>query len=339
MALAAAFGLSLLLTLILTPLGIRLAWAVGYLDHPEARKLHTSATALLGGVIVFTCALAGWATTLAFERRPAGSEAVFLVLGALVALVLGLWDDRFGMRPSLKLLGQAAAAVALMASGAIPPLGLPVAVEVFLTVVALIALMNAVNFLDNMNGMVAGLAAVLLVGFAITSWQRGAVGVATAQLALAGACVGFLRYNFPRAKIFLGDAGSLFLGYSLGASAVLAFRGAPAGWGRVGPLLMLAYPAFDIVFVVVNRLREGRKVYEGGKDHTNHRLSRVIQCPKRTVLLLWVSGAALSASGLAILRLNQPAPTLLLSGLWTALFLWSGWRLSSIPAYPPNPAR
>ena len=340
MALAAAFGLSLLLTLIVTPLGIRLAWAVGYLDHPEARKLHTSATALLGGVIVFTCALAGWAAALAFEGRPAGSEAVFLVLGALVALLLGLWDDRFGMRPSLKLLGQATAAVVLMASGAIPPLGLPVAVEVFLTVIALIALMNAVNFLDNMNGMVSGLAAVLLVGFAITSWQRGAVGVAAAQLALAGACVGFLRYNFPRATIFLGDAGSLFLGYSLGASAVLAFRGAPAGWGRVGPLLMLAYPAFDIVFVVVNRLREGRKVYEGGKDHTNHRLSRVIQCPKRTVLLLWVSGAALSASGLAILRLNRPAPTLLLLGLWTALFLWSGWRLSSIPAYPAqSPAR
>lgn len=338
MALAAAFALSLVLALIATPLGVRFAWRIGYLDHPEARKLHTSATALLGGVVVFLCALCGWGAALLVSRRPAGSEAAFLVLGAFVALLLGLIDDRLGMRPSIKLLGQATAAVVLMASGAIPPLGLPVAVEVFLTLIALIALMNAVNFLDNMNGMVGGLSAVLLVGFAYTSWQRGAVGVAAAQLAIAGACVGFLRYNFPRATIFLGDAGSLFLGYSLGASAVLAFRGAEAGWGRVGPILMLAYPAFDMIFVVVNRLREGRKVYEGGKDHTNHRLASVIQCPKRTVLLLWLNGAALCASGLAILRLNRPAPTLLLSGLWMALFLWSGWRLSSIPVHRPNPA-
>src|SRR5436190_14649046 len=119
MALAAAFILSLLLALIATPLGIRFAWAVGYLDHPEARKLHTSATALLGGVVVFTCALAGWALALALTQRPAGGEPAFLVAGASIALLLGLWDDRFGMRPSLKLLGQASAAVAFMASGAI----------------------------------------------------------------------------------------------------------------------------------------------------------------------------------------------------------------------------
>jgi UDP-GlcNAc:undecaprenyl-phosphate GlcNAc-1-phosphate transferase len=337
MALAAAFLLSFVFALIATPLAIRLAWVTGYLDHPEARKLHTSATALLGGGAVLACALAGWGAALAIAGRPAGRESIFLVLGALVAFLLGLWDDRFGMRPTIKLLGQGTAAAVLMASGAIPPLGLPVALEVFITLVALIALMNAVNFLDNMNGMVGGLAAVLLVGFSLTSWQRGAIGVAAAQLALAGACVGFLRYNFPRAKIFLGDAGSLFLGYSLGASAVLAFRAAPAGWGRVGPLLMLAYPAFDMVFVVINRIREGRKIYEGGKDHTNHRLARVIRW-KRTVLLLWLSGAALCASGLAILRLNRPTPALLLSGLWSVLFLWSGWKLSSIPAHPRSPA-
>lgn len=337
-AILVSFALSLLLVLMLGPLGIRFAWAVGYLDQPEARKLHTRATALLGGPVVFVAAVAGWLVALGLAHRPPGNEAACLVLGALVALVVGLWDDRFGMRPSLKLLGQGAAAVMVMLSGAIPPLGLPVALEVFITLVALVSLMNAVNFLDNMNGMVGGLAAVLLAGFAVTSWQRGAIGVAAAQLALAGACLGFLRYNFPSARMFLGDAGSLFLGYSLGASAVLAFRAAPAGWGRLGPLLMLGYPAFDMIFVVISRLREGRKVYEGGKDHTNHRLSRVIQCPKRTVLLIWFSMAALCASGLVILRLNQPLPALLLSGLWTGLFLWSGWKLSSIPAYPRSPA-
>ena len=336
MMLAAAFLAGLALALALTPLGIRLARALGYLDHPEARKLHTSATALLGGVVVFVAALAAWIGVSLALHRPAHSGGVYLFAGALVALLLGLWDDRFGMRPELKLLGQAAAGGALLASGCVPDLGLPFPIEVALALVAIIALMNAVNFLDNMNGMVGGLAALTLAAFAWDSAGRGAVGLAAAQLALAGACAGFLPYNFPRARIFLGDAGSLLLGYSLAASAMLAFSASPRGWGRAGPMLILAYPAFDLVFVVVTRLRDGRKVYAGGKDHTTHRLASVLRCPKKTVLLLWLSGAALCVSGLVVLKLNRPLPTLLLSGLWTMFLVWLGMRLSSVPV-PPRP--
>ena len=339
MVLAAAFLFALILSLVLTPLGTRAAWAIGYLDHPEARKLHTSATALLGGAVVFVSALISWGAVQA-AGHVAGDRRVMLVIaGALVALGLGLWDDRFGMNPVVKLAGQAAAAGTLLASGAVPDLGLPQGVNAVLALVALMALMNAVNFLDNMNGMVGGLSAISLVGFAWASAARGAEGLAAAQLAVAGACVGFLRYNFPRARIFLGDAGSLFLGYSLGASALLAFDSAPQGWGRVGAVLILAYPAFDMFFVVANRLRDGRKIYVGGKDHSNHRLASVIQCQTTTVILLWLSGAALCASGLAVLRLNQPFPALSLSGLWIVLFLWAGLRLSSVPIKPARPVR
>lgn len=329
--LAASFLLALALALLLTPVGIRVAWMVGYLDHPEARKLHTAATPLLGGVVVFVAAVSAWLVIAALLRRPAHSGGVYLFAGALVALLLGLWDDRHGMRPWIKLLGQAAAGGTLLASGRVPDIGLPFPLEVALTLVALIAVMNATNFLDNMNGMIGGLAAIALAAFAWTSASRGAVGLAAAQLALAGACVGFLPYNFPRARIFLGDAGSLLLGYSLGASALLELAASPPGWGRLGPPLMLAFPAFDLVFVVVNRLREGRRIYVGGKDHTNHRLASVIQCPKKTVLLLWLNGAALSASGLAVLSLNRPLPALLLWGLWTILLVWAGVKLSAVP--------
>ena len=109
---------------------------------------------------------------------------------------------------------------------------------------------------------------------------------------------------------------------------------------RAGPLLMLAYPAFDLIFVVVTRLRDGRKVYAGGKDHTTHRLASVLRCPKKTVLLLWLSGAALCASGLVVLKLDQLLPTLLLSGLWTIFLVWLGMRLSSVPVplRPPGSA-
>jgi UDP-GlcNAc:undecaprenyl-phosphate GlcNAc-1-phosphate transferase len=337
--LGSAFAAAVLLSLLLTPLGIRLAWVTGYLDHPEARKLHTSATALLGGAVVFAVALAVWLCAHLILNRPADSEATFLVAGAMVALGLGLWDDRFGMNPLLKLAGQAAAAGILLVSGAVPDFGLGFPWDGMIAVLGIVALMNAVNFLDNMNGMVAGLAAIALAGFGWLSAERGASGLAAAQFAASGACVGFLRYNFPKARVFLGDAGSLFLGYSLGASAMLALGAIPRGWNWAGVLLILAYPAFDMIFVVVNRLREGRKVYVGGKDHSNHRIARLLRCQKTTVIWIWVSGAALCASGLAVLSLNRPEVTLLLSGLWIILFLGMGLRLSSEPSLPHDPPR
>lgn len=334
----AALPVALLASYLVMPLVVRAAWAIGYLDHPEARKLHTSATALLGGAGVFAVALTTWAVAMPLmPHSPSDWEAYYLLFGAAIALGLGLWDDRFGMSPSIKMLGQAAAATMIVAGGAVPQLGLPAGVEGILALVALVALMNAVNFLDNMNGMVGGLAAISLLAFAWTSLERGANGVAAAQLALAGACLGFLPHNFPRARLFLGDAGSLLLGYSLGASALLAMKGAPPGWGQAGPVLMLAYPAFDLIFVVVTRLRDGRPVQQGGKDHSNHRLASVLKCPIRTVLLIWASTAVLCAAGIATLRLNSPTPTLLLSVPSTILLFWSGLRLSSVPIARPAP--
>ena len=331
-----ALALAALLCWLLVPLGIRLAWSVGWLDHPEARKLHTSATAVLGGAVVFVAAVIAWGFTLSrIPHSPADWEAWYLLAGAALTLGVGMWDDRFGMEPGVKMLGQAAAATMLIAGRLVPHVGLPIGIEAAITLVALVALMNAVNFLDNMNGMVSGLAAIALLGFAWTSLERGANGVATAQLALAGACLGFLPHNFPRARIFLGDAGSLFLGYSLGASALMAMQGAAPGWGRAGAPLILAYPAFDMIFVVLTRLRDGRPVYQGGRDHTNHRLATILKCPTTTVVVMWGSGAALCAAGLSTLHLNRPGPTLLLWALSTTLLLWSGLRLSSVPLAPP----
>jgi UDP-GlcNAc:undecaprenyl-phosphate/decaprenyl-phosphate GlcNAc-1-phosphate transferase len=338
MVLATAFVLALVLALVLTPVGTRVAWATGYLDHPEARKLHTTATALLGGAVVFICALIAWGASLKTRAVSVESEVPFILAGAVLVLAIGMWDDRFGMHPRIKLVGQAVAAGLLLASGHVPDFGLPEPLNAILALVSLIALMNAMNFLDNMNGVVGGLAAIAMAGFALHSWTHGAPVLAAAQLAVAGACIGFLKYNFPKARIFLGDAGSLFLGYCLGASALLAYDAAPMGWGRAGAILILGYPAFDLFFVVITRLRDGRKVSQGGKDHTNHRLATLIGCPIKTVLLVWLSGVGLCVSGVAVLSLNQTLPSLLLLALWITLFLVAGLKLSSVPvATGPTP--
>ncbi len=328
----AAFLIAAVATFVLVPLAVKLAWATGYLDHPEARKLHTSATALLGGPTVFVCALAAWAVSLRLApHAPMDMDAIDLLLGAAIALAIGLWDDRFGMRPSVKMLGQAVAATILLAGGAVPHVGLPAGIAGALALIALIALMNAVNFLDNMNGMVSGLTSIALAGFAWTSAARGATGIAAAQLALAGACAGFLPHNFPKARIFLGDAGSLLLGYCLGASALLAINGASPGWGQVGPVLVLFYPAFDMLFVVITRLREGRHVYQGGKDHTNHRLATLVGSPVRTVPLIWLGGAALCACGLWVTWQGHGAVALALVAGWAVALAAAGVRLAAVP--------
>jgi UDP-GlcNAc:undecaprenyl-phosphate GlcNAc-1-phosphate transferase len=335
-SLASAFALASLFSLALVPLAVRLAWATGWLDHPAARKLHISATPVLGGAVVLAATSLAVTTVTLLGIAPRNDPLPWPILAGGVAVFgLGLWDDRFGLGPLPKLLVQGGAAATVAATLGVPSFGLPPLLELAACVVALVALMNAINFLDNMNGMVGGISAITFTAFALTSWGSGRPELAVIQLALAGATAGFLPHNFPKARIFLGDAGSLFLGYSLGASALLAEHGAPGGWGRLGLLLLLAYPAFDMIFVVVCRVREGRRVDQGGRDHTNHRLASLIQCPKRTVLLIWSATAALCVSGLAALLLNHPLPALLLWGLWTLLFLLMGRRLSSVPLSPP----
>jgi len=211
--LLAIFLCALLVSLALTPLAIRLAWATNYIDRPGgAYKAHSTATALLGGLSILLASLLTWFLVEAVRVTPARGEALALMGGALVAVLLGLWDDRHSMTPIPKMTWQALAVAVPMAAGIVPDLHLGAAGNVLVTVVLLIGLMNAVNFLDIMNGMVAGMAAIALAAFAWNSAAHGAIGVAAAQIALAGACVGFLRYNFPSARISSGTRAACFWG-------------------------------------------------------------------------------------------------------------------------------
>jgi UDP-GlcNAc:undecaprenyl-phosphate/decaprenyl-phosphate GlcNAc-1-phosphate transferase len=259
--------------LALTPLFGRLAVATGYLDHPDPRKPHAHPTPLLGGVavafaVVVAYLVAGFVFRLATPAIPAG-----VVAGAALSLVLGVIDDRHPMRPLGKMAGQIAAALCLVLWGPdIPWLRSPLAMVG--VVVGVVALLNAVNFLDAMDGVVGAAFPILTLGFVLLAIVHGAPVDTALGWALIGACAGFLVYNAPPARIFLGDAGSHLLGFVLAALALQALA-ADVSFPRVASVaILLAYPLFDVLFVVIDRILRKRPIYVGGVDHTTHRLSR-----------------------------------------------------------------
>jgi len=309
----------------------RFAWWTGYLDHPEARKLHTQATPLLGGVAVAAGVFV--AAGLAVGRLPAPvpPAAFWWAAGAAAALALGLWDDRFGMRPGLKLLFQFTVAGLFFCGGVFPAAGLPDAVGVALGLFWLVAMMNAVNFLDNMDGIVGGMSAILAAGLGILLFSWGREAEALIAFALAGAAAAYLYFNFPPASIFLGDTGSLFLGYSLGALSLVAAEAGPDIEGSVAGLLILGYPVFDLCFVVVTRVRDGRKIYQGGKDHTTHRLNTIVRGPRRTAVGIYACAAALTASGVGVAQTHGFRETLPWLLAWALALTAFGLRLARVP--------
>jgi UDP-GlcNAc:undecaprenyl-phosphate GlcNAc-1-phosphate transferase len=330
-AAVAAWAASLAAVIAATPAVRRIAWATGYLDHPEARKLHIAATPLLGGIAValgtaIGANLAFWALGLGLPIR-----ALWWMSGAIVALVIGLVDDRFGMAPVPKMLLQGLAAWLFLQGGVYPLERLGPGWAQLLSAIWIIGLMNAINFLDNMDGIVGGVSAIVALAFAGLLAIWGHVHEALFALGLAGAALGFLRYNFAPARIFLGDTGSLFLGYTLGALGLVTAAAGPGLTGVVATLLVLGFPLFDTTFVVFTRLFERRPVYIGGRDHTTHRLSRFIRGPRRTAAIVYAVTIALSLSGLWVGWHSVTRDAIPLVAAWAVALAFVGWRLARIP--------
>ena len=319
------------LVLFVVPPLQRFAWATAFLDHPEARKLHTKATPLLGGVAVALGLVAGFLVGAAVGRLDLPQPWPWWVAGALAALVLGLVDDRFGMGPGWKLAFQFGIGLLFLAGGTYPQAFGPVP-GFLLSLLWIAGLMNAVNFLDNMDGIVGGITAILATGLGFLLFAWGHHPEALVAFSLAAACLAFLRYNFSPASIFLGDAGSLLLGYSLATLSLVAAHAGVGIQASVAALLILGYPVFDICFVIVRRLREGRKIYQGGKDHTTHRLNRLVRGPRRTAVWIYFFAASLTWTGVALANAEGLPQVVLWLSAWALWLLLLGLRLARIPA-------
>jgi UDP-GlcNAc:undecaprenyl-phosphate GlcNAc-1-phosphate transferase len=298
------FVVSLAAACLLTPLCRRAALALDIVDRPGGKKIHGVPTPLLGGVGVALAHLVGvWA-----GGSWDGGSLRILVGGGLVVL-LGVCDDRDphaeGLRWWLRLLLEGCLAVYIVAGGVRTTfLGTPW-LDVPLTVLWIVGLTNAFNLLDNMNGLSAGVAAIAGATFALLAARYAELGpeqvpTATAAAALAGACVGFLPSNF-RGRIFMGDAGSLFLGFTLAGLAVQgSWRSPTIPTSVIIPLLVLAYPIFDTTLVVILRILRGQSPVIGGKDHSSHRLVRLGLGRVETVLLIYLFAACHAMTALLV---------------------------------------
>lgn len=323
------------LSLALTPLARRLALRLGVLDLPKARGVHGSPQPLLGGLAIY---LALSLALLAFYPR---EEAWGVVLAGGLAFLLGLWDDLRSLRPAWKLLGQAAVALVLYLVGVrisyvthpfgggmlyLGVLSLP------LTVFWTVALMNAINLMDGLDGLAAGVSGIAGATLLFLAAQQGQPELAVfLSAALVGSLLGFLPYNFHPARIFMGDAGALTVGLFLAAVTVEGSLKSPAALALAVPALALGLPLFDTSLAIVRRLLAGQPVGQADREHLHHRLLEAGLSHREAVVILYLASAWLGVGAVAVSRIQSwfAFPVLFLA-LISLGFL--AWKLGLLPS-------
>lgn len=293
-----------------TPITKRLAVRFGVLDQPSNRKVHQTPTPLLGGLAIYGALVLA---LLLFSPPFYLVEFGAILAGATWLALLGFVDDRNGMQPLVKMGGQAVASLVLILAGIHVRIFDSDVLNIGVTMFWIVGIINSMNFQDNMDGLCAGITAIASLFFFVMAVQEELTLVSSLAAALAGASVGFLIYNFSPASTFMGDTGSMVLGYLLAVLAIkLDFRVYPDRQvvTSMVPIVVLGMPIFDATLVVFTRLRERRSPMLGGKDHTSHRLVSLGLSSRLAVLVMYGVCAALgfSAIDLAHATVNE--------GLW-----------------------
>ncbi len=320
---------ALILAIGVTPLAQRAARRFGIIDQPAARKQHTIPTPLLGGAAIY---LAVILSLVALGDRFYVNQVAGIFLGATLMSFLGLWDDRWHLGPWPKLAGQFLAAGILVLTdvriSVLPWAWLNVAA----TLLWVVFITNAMNLLDNMDGLSGGIAAIAATFILLFAAMSKQYLVGALAAALVGACVGFLFYNFNPARIFMGDTGSLFLGYTLAAVAIkLRFPDNSPFVTWMVPALVLAVPIFDTTLVSISRLRRGlNPLTTPGKDHLSHRLACLTGSPREAVLVCYLIGGfvgvvATFVTQASLIEGYAVGVAMALAGLYGI------WRLERIP--------
>lgn len=315
-----------------TPLVRAFARRIGAVAAPKKDRWHKAPTAMLGGVAIFLATIVTLVTLMPHTTQSwvviAASSALFLV---------GLVDDFLHLKPYQKLVGQLLGASAVIYFGLVLPWTAWPVLNIFITFVWLVGVTNAVNMLDNMDGLSAGVAAIASIALAINFFLNGQLGEALMLAAFAGALAGFLIYNHNPASIFMGDCGSLFVGFFLASTALLSASG---GGGRsrsviavlAGPVLVLCIPIFDTTFVTLMRKMSGRAASQGGRDHTSHRLVALGLSERHAVWMLYAFAALGGALAISVRHVDLDVSIAAIAGFAIVLAL-IGVHLGGVRVY------
>jgi UDP-GlcNAc:undecaprenyl-phosphate/decaprenyl-phosphate GlcNAc-1-phosphate transferase len=302
--LALTFASAAMLTIMVTPLAISVARRSGFLDRPVGYKAHRAPTPYLGGVAVLAGAL------LAIVLFADATDRYWpLVVGAIGLCLLGTLDDRVNLSPFLRVGIEALAALLLWSEGLGWTFLASDAANLVLTVLWVIGVVNAFNLMDNLDGAAASVGAVSAACVGALAIVGDDVPLAVIGFALCGSLAGFLPYNLARpSRIFLGDGGSMPLGFLLGASLMVVPMGDLTAWSTLAAAaLVVGLPLFDTALVVVSRRRRGAQIFSGATDHTTHRLLGVLKTPRAVAFALAAVQAGLCGLAIEATRLGDGA--------------------------------
>lgn len=300
---------SLAVSFVGTPILRKFAFRMGWIDHPTGgRKIHNVPIVNIGGVMLFFAFFVAVVLNVHVGQTMQG-----VLLCAFLITAIGFLDDWISLKPSVKLLGQILVAflttqfgveVSVISNpftGGSFPLGIW---SVPITIFWIVAVMNTVNLIDGLDGLAAGIAAISATFISVVAIHTGQYQAAVLTLAVLGACLGFLRYNFSPAQIFMGDSGSLFLGYILATASIIGVLKSPISISLAVPILVLGLPISDTAFAIIRRLRAGRAIFGADRSHIHHQLLDKGLSSKQAVKFCYLLtfGLGLMGLGLSVAR-------------------------------------
>lgn len=301
--------IALILSLLLVPGVAKLAIHIGAVDKPNARKVHTKIMPRMGGLAIYVSFF-----VVLFLSQSMTQQLFGLFLGGTVLVIVGIIDDMKDIPAKVKLCGQILAACIVVAFGVRVDFmtnffhGDTFFLSVFsipVTIIWIVSIINAVNLIDGLDGLAAGISIIAAITMAIVGYASGQAAMASMAMILIGATLGFLRYNFHPAKIFMGDTGSMFLGYSLAVFAVLGVAKSFTLLSLVTPILVLAIPILDTLFAIIRRKMNHKPIFKPDKHHLHHCLLNYGFSHRDTVLIIYAVSAILALCGLIMTYLNS----------------------------------
>ena len=327
-----AFMIALGMALVLTPAVIAFARRTGALDQPDARKVHARPIPRIGGIGIYAAFMVSVLAQLLFaDVTPEFMTSLIgLLAGGTIIVAIGIIDDYCDLPARVKLLGQILAAAVLVIGFDVridvitDPFGDYIYLE-FLAIPAtifwVVGLTNTVNLIDGLDGLAAGVSTIAAVTIFLVAMEEGIPFVAMITAALAGAAVGFLYYNFNPARIFMGDTGSMFLGFMLAGVSVVGAVKSAATIALIVPILALGLPILDTTFAIVRRARNHRPIFKPDKGHLHHRLLAHGVTQKQAVLLMYVVSALFGLCALALTAVSMQAAMLIITVVAAAVFV------------------